>query len=368
MFFFPRLEMAMMKNQLLGESIKSSENNFNCVRLIAALLVVYFHARPVTQGPDPLSQLLMPSANIGQLAVGVFFFLSGLFVMQSWLNNPHVFAFMLKRFARIFPGLAVCVTLTTLIAVAFFSTQGLTGLLDLSTWRYIFNNIFLHFLQKDMVAYSRSLEIPGVYYYLTTRAMNGPLWTLFWEGRFYVTLALLGLAAMTISKYWFTLMGTILLLCMSLDHTFIRDSLWEDQLLSLFVCGMIVQTLSNHITIKPAVLVSIAIYLYLNPLGSGIFGIYLAACAIALWFGTASLPMPKFFRRHDYSYSIYIYHWPIMQMLKKFLPATSHFVFLICTLIILIPISFISWVYIEKPAMNWAKRLSERHFFFRKAY
>jgi peptidoglycan/LPS O-acetylase OafA/YrhL len=357
MSFFQRLQMALMENKLLGESIKSSENNFNCVRLVAALLVVYFHTRPATQGPDPLSQFLMPSANIGQLAVGVFFFLSGLFVLQSWLNNPHVFAFMLKRFARIFPGLAVCVTLTTLIAVAFFSTQGLAGLKDLSTWRYIFNNIFLHFLQKEI--YSTSLEIPGVYDYLTIRAMNGPLWTLFWEGRFYVTLALLGLAAITISKYWFTLMGTMLLLCTSLDHSFIRGYLWEDQLLSLFVFGMIVQTLSNHITIKPSVLLGIAIYLYLYPLSSGVFGIYLAACTIALWIGTASLPLPIFLRSHDYSYSIYIYHWPIIQMLKKFLPASSHLDFLICTLVLLIPISFFSWAYIEKPAMNWAKRLSK---------
>lgn len=180
---FPRLQMSLIKNQLLGESIKSSENNFNCVRLIAALLVVYFHI-----GQDSLSQFLMPLANIGQIAVGVFFFLSGIFVLQSWLNTPYVFAFILKRFARIFPGLAVCVTLTTLIAVAFFSKQGLSGLLDLSTWKYIINNIFLHFFQRNISL--DTLEIPGVYDYLTIRAMNGPLWTLFWEGRLYVMLAL----------------------------------------------------------------------------------------------------------------------------------------------------------------------------------
>ena len=157
------------------------------------------------------------------------------------------------------------------------------------------------------------------------------------------------------------MLGTLLLLGVSLGQSLIRDYVWEDNFLSLFVCGMIVQTISNHIIVKPGVLLGIAIFLYLNPLSSGIFGIYLAACTIALWLGTTNLPLPKFLRSHDYSYSIYIYHWPVMQMLKKFIPVSTHLVFLFYVLVLLIPISVFSWTYIEKPAMKWAKQLSARH-------
>lgn len=91
----------------LGQAIGTRNNNFNLVRLVLSLLVVLFHAYAVGQRTDPLSALLQPYMHIGQLAVGTFFLLSGIFVMQSWLQDPRTWAFLVRRIARVIPGLAV---------------------------------------------------------------------------------------------------------------------------------------------------------------------------------------------------------------------------------------------------------------------
>jgi peptidoglycan/LPS O-acetylase OafA/YrhL len=114
--------------------IQSRDNNFNFVRLTAALSVVLYHA---CAGRDPISDVLSPISNLGEVVVGVFFLLSGIFVIQSWLRDPNLVRFFIRRAVRILPALFVCVTATTLIAVTFFSQQGIAGLVDIAPWTYI---------------------------------------------------------------------------------------------------------------------------------------------------------------------------------------------------------------------------------------
>lgn len=355
--------MNFLKNSVLANQIETSTNNFNLIRLVLALLVVYFHTYPSQLGADPLTQILSPAVNLGEFSVGLFFFLSGLFVTQSWLKNPHCFAFLIKRIARMIPGLAVCVLITTITAVLFFSAQGYVGLGEKVTWTYILNNIFIFFLQGSV--FHSSLKIPGVFNYLPESTINGPLWTLFWEGRFYIALAILGMSAITKSKYWFTIIGAIILIYIGLDTDTIllkiKYSLWEYKLLALFVSGMIVCTIANFLTIQLATLAGVILYVFFNHEGSGAFGIYLLGCTFALWFGTWDVKLLSFFRSHDYSFSIYIYHFPIMQMLKKYELASqwtgSLFLF---TILALLPFCAFSWKYVEKPSIGFAKKLTQR--------
>ena len=67
--------------------------------------------------------MLAPIVTLGGLAVQVFFFLSGLFVSQSYAKNPNVIHFLIKRFFRIWPGLFVCLA-TTAVVACFFSGTG----------------------------------------------------------------------------------------------------------------------------------------------------------------------------------------------------------------------------------------------------
>jgi peptidoglycan/LPS O-acetylase OafA/YrhL len=348
------------KKIFLQGKISTSQNNFNFVRLLLALAVVFFHAQPLFLSNHFFFKNMGFNFSLGEFAVGIFFFLSGLFVTQSWLKNPHVATFFLRRILRIFPGLAVCVCSTTLIAVCFFSEQGFSGLGEINTWSYIVNNVFVYFLQSSI--FQNSLRIPGVFSYLSESAINGPLWTLLWEGRFYVALGILGMSAVTPSKYWFTFIGGLLLIYVGFDTDLsplkLKYSLWESKLLVLFVCGMIVCTLADLVAIKWETVFCIVLYLALNYRGAGEFGIYLIGCALALWVGSLNIQIFQWCRTHDYSYSIYIYHFPIIQMLKKFYPENgSNYSLFFYTILLLFPISYISWRFIEKPSIDMGSKV-----------
>src|SRR4051794_10817711 len=106
------MSMTLPAPRSLAQAIDAHDNGFNLVRLIAALLVVVYHAFQLsTLAPgarDGVSTLVAPVADLGMLAVGVFFMISGIFITQSWVRDPHLPHFALRRVARIVPGLFVC--------------------------------------------------------------------------------------------------------------------------------------------------------------------------------------------------------------------------------------------------------------------
>ncbi|PSD17182.1 hypothetical protein C7E14_07130 [Stenotrophomonas maltophilia] len=62
------------------------ENNFDAMRIIAALVVIFGHAHPLSAQPDPT---LLGSA-VQSVAVKIFFVVSGFLVAKSWWSDPHI--------------------------------------------------------------------------------------------------------------------------------------------------------------------------------------------------------------------------------------------------------------------------------------
>ena len=65
-------------------------------------------------------------------------------------------------------------------------------------------------------------------------------------------------------------------------------------------------------------------------------------------------------RRHDYAFGIYIYHWPIVLMVKAAMPTLDALALLGMTLLFLVPAAMLSWHLIESPAQQMARRLMKR--------
>ena len=231
------------EKESFGSIINSHNNNFNFVRLIAATLVVVYHAFVLnTKTPnqiDPLTEFVSPHTNTGEIAVGTFFIVSGIFITQSWFRDANIIRFAIKRFARIVPGLFICLISTTIVAILFFSEQGWRGLFDITSWRFIFENALLHRL-KDVIP-SAENEIPGVYQSLNVRVMNGSLWTLFWEGRMYVFLALIGTSATMPPRLWFGGVAIFCLIAMMVKPELVTPYIWESRLFSLFMAGVLIR-------------------------------------------------------------------------------------------------------------------------------
>ena len=345
----------------LAEAIGSRGNGFNLVRLLAALAVVVFHSYQLNtlgaDAADPLTRVLLPVLDLGSVAVGVFFMVSGVFITQSWMNDPHALRFAARRVARIVPGLLVCSLTTVVMAVVFFSGPGWAGLLDWAPWRYVLGNTVLHGLVYDIAP--QELRLPGV---LLGQDLNGPLWTLYWEGRMYVMVALMGLAAVVPLRQWMGWCGLFLLVAAQLLPAVLSGFVWEVRLWSLFLVGVLLQVGSNSIRVGPAVVVCAALLVAMNwtrnaaltPNGFTNFGVSLFFGALALWVGTAVRTNSRVMQhigRHDYSYSVYIYHWPLILMLRAALPPMGPLALLATTLAVLAPIALCSWHWIEAPAL-----------------
>lgn len=351
----------------LAHAIDSHDNGFNLVRLVCALLVVVYHGYQmntlVPGAKDPATAFLAPVADLGALAVGVFFVISGMFITQSWMRDPHLARYALRRVARIVPGLFACLLITTVVAVLFFSARGAAGLLDPAPWRFVFGNTALHGLQY--IIPPEELRVPWV---LHGQDLNGPLWTLYWEGRMYVMVALIGLAAALPLRAWIRGCALFLLLAANLFPEVVGGYVWEVRMWSLFLVGMLLHTFSTELRIGArhvACALALAALNWtrsaaLTPSPLTWFGIALVAVTLALWAGNARIPFTSHVRRHDYSFGIYIWHWPVLLMLREVLPPIGALRLTALALLVIVPLSMLSWHLVEAPAQRLARRWLRR--------
>src|SRR3954471_2758590 len=85
-------------------------NNFDALRLIAALSVVFSHYFLIAEGSEANEPFVWLSGNqciLGLVGVFVFFVISGYLVTESWCRSPRPGHFVSRRLLRIYPGLLV---------------------------------------------------------------------------------------------------------------------------------------------------------------------------------------------------------------------------------------------------------------------
>lgn len=148
---FPR--KALQKGGYMTGS-PDRNNNFNLIRLMAALGVMTTHAPIVTGGMDavqPMAPWLM-GLTLGTLCVYAFFTVSGYLLTASLMANPDPLRFVTRRCARIFPALLL-VTLSSLVVGAVLTRE------DGST----FLSGVPQFLLKNLTLTDFNHGLPGVF-------------------------------------------------------------------------------------------------------------------------------------------------------------------------------------------------------------
>ena len=73
-------------------------NNFDGLRLIGALLVVFSHQFALAGRWEPR---VIGDHSFGSLGVLIFFSISGYLVTSSWIADPHPGRFFTRRFLRV---------------------------------------------------------------------------------------------------------------------------------------------------------------------------------------------------------------------------------------------------------------------------
>ncbi|WP_108396092.1 acyltransferase family protein [Devosia submarina] len=341
-----------MSRRTLQDVIEDRNNSFNAVRLLAAAAVFVSHAFLIVPAGTHHQPLDNMAFDLGQLAVNVFFFLSGLMLSRSFALKPHLGSFIIARILRIFPGLLVCGALIAWV-IAPFSTS-------LSLGEY-FTNPATWIYPLLMPVFFSQTDLPGAFLFgMEPGQVNIPLWTIKYELIAY--LAFLGIpllkvfgsrAAMAALVFLF---GTLVVIGYQ-THAF--DASFAGSLIRFGFCfalGMLAFTCRDRIVLSwPIALCGIVLAFWLSPTPLGQVASIIAFAYAAATLGATSIPgLTRATRHTDLSYGIYLYSFPIQQALLARFGTTLPLAILmsLAAAAVTVCFAYLSWHWVERPALS----------------
>ena len=334
------------------------KNNFDLLRLIAAVIVILRHSFGLSGNNDPLEIWTNGSMHLGQLGVSVFFVISGYLITLSLLRSDSFFSYLKKRFLRIFPGLIICVLITI------FILGPLTSQLEIGiyfshsdTWSYLWN-ISLYKLQYSL---------PGVFVNnIYGSAVNGSLWTLAYEFSFYILLMFFSIVGILRLRYVFIGCAAALFCAIYIGENLYIYNYSSNYLLGLnivkfhefflyFFIGSAFYFVRDRIKYLGAItLILLLTYLtmiYFNTIYAQFINyLLIPSCIFFLAFKKGKTNSVG--KIGDFSYGLYIYSFPIQQLIIFLYPEISLEVFFIISVLSVAPFAIASWKLVEKPAMS----------------
>jgi len=327
-------------------------NNFDFLRITAALLVMYTHQFIFQGGVEPAPPL--PYLSWGGIGVSMFFVISGYLVTKSWCEDPAPARYLARRFLRVWPGLAMVTLLTVFVLGPVvtrlpFETYWFTP----ETWSYL-SALKVFTFQSTLPGVFTENPYPGV--------VNGSLWTIPIEVRCYLVLMLFGWAGALRFK-WMALL-TLLTLAFVTFYLKAPNEVsrrnWSYELGTFFTAGSVLY-LWRDVWMKHAqavVLSALALGLAAWTSGWQYVAIFLVLPVSVIAFGSASTPVIRRMGRFgDPSYGLYIFAFPIQQCVVM---VTSNQVGILTTLALAVPLTFgaayLSWHLVEKVCLGLKPR------------
>ena len=297
-------------------------NNFDFLRFVLASLVVLSHAFPLATGTEqgePLARLTRGQLTFGALAVDGFFVISGFLVLQSWRRDPRVVPFARKRVLRIYPGFLVAAVLGAfVIAPAYRSLPhppidaGFVG-------RFLF----------DAARLQADIPWPSFDANPAAGTVNGSLWSIPYEAWCYVLVLVAGLLALDGRR---GLVAGVFALSLVvgfvfewrqltpggriLGQIFGYPPLWA-RLLPFFLVGMAFHAWQDRIrlTAGGAAIALLALAIAARVPHGMTIALPTAGAYLLFWFAFRPIPRLSRFAAHgDFSYGIYLFSFPILQI------------------------------------------------------
>ncbi|MBV8120273.1 MAG: acyltransferase [Alphaproteobacteria bacterium] len=330
------------------------QNNFDALRLVAAVSVMFSHAFLITDGTQANEWLIRLTGNqsiLGLCGVFVFFAISGFLVTQSYEQTGDPLRFAAKRALRIFPGLFVAVLLSAFVLAPVVTTLAPGAYFSQSApYNYVLDNTLL-----DQSVH----QLPGVKFVNNKVGLeiNGSLWTLRFEVMMYLMVLALGMLRLLDLRVMVGLL-VVGLACLEFQNTldFLGGWGW---LLAFFAVGMILYKLRASVIFDGRMAALALVGLVLSvPLRQFIPLFPVFGCYLALWLAlTPHLPVIPAARFGDLSYGLYIYGWPVEEGVIWGLGGRACWwqVFALA-LPLAAGLAFLSWHLIERPALQLKPR------------
>lgn len=315
-----------LKTISVAEGMAAPRNNFDAIRLLAALLVLFSHSYPLTgMGAEPFAARWGGYDTGGGLAVSTFFTLSGFLVCRSAQRHDS-WTYLRSRALRIVPGLAVCLVLTALVLGPFFTSLPAGRYFqDPAVWEHVLG----------LFVFSITTVIPGVFGGNPLNYFNGSLWTLPIEAAFYLVMPLL-------AAFGLLRRGVLALLTAALLACYLATPAWglswdnQGGLLvrmvplfpaikaaCFFLIGACFWAFREEIQLSPGAAASCAIILAIAPAGHARMVVLLVCLPYLIFYAGLALPWALHLGKTigDLSYGTYLYAFPVQQAVVALLGA-----------------------------------------------
>ena len=342
-------------------------NNFDLIRLIAAVQVAYCHSlgHLKVEHTSFLTEIvaLIPGVPIS-------FFVSGYLISKSYENNSLLREYAQNRILRIYPALIAC----TFVAVLSVFLSGYFAHRAINVFHFIAwiagQITFVQFYNPDFMRE------------FGTGVLNGSLWTITVELQFYVLVPLIywvfGLKSKSRTRQNIILAVLVFVfMAINIVHSKLngyRDTLpfklWDVSFLPwfyMFLVGVVVQKNFEQIyrLLRGKVLLFLLTYLFATYLTCNYFGwhvgndigpllfflLVLMVFSFAYSFPTLSGSM---LRKNDISYGVYIYHMPVVNLFIYYGYTSNGWLAALVVLLTIIAAS-ISWKLVEQHALKLKK-------------
>jgi len=356
-----------MQSPSLRELSRSRTNNFDFLRFLMACIVIYTHSFRISGAlySSGKQRLLHGDFGGATLAVDVFFLISGFLISSSFQNSATTLHYLQKRLLRIYPGFIAA------LAFCVFIVGPLAGV-DRHTY-FTSRGTYAFFLP---ILWAPLQVLPGAFSAAHWEsAVNSSLWTIRFELFCYFLPPLLGLFGL------FRPRGVILALFIAAicAHNLEAHQLpfqwkmflpwfgdvWElPRFMMYFLAGMTYFAWRDHIRLTlPALALASAGALigFATPLKDILLPLALPYLIFYIAF-SPRIPFQRFGKHGDFSYGMYLYAFPIQQLLVRYLPLDHKpFVLTFLAGIATFAAAFLSWRLIEKPCLQLKNRGHAAH-------
>jgi len=335
-------------------------NNFDFLRFVAATGVVYSHSYPLATGHegDVIARLTDSQWTVGDIAVGVFFIISGFLITQSWLRLKSLRRYVWARFLRIVPALAVVVVLSVVVLGPLVTTLTTADYFtSAQTWTYLLN----------VVPVGTQYALPGVFGANPEGSgVNGSLWTITPEIWCYAAVAGIALIGL-LRRRWAVAAGycayvAVYVFC-GMTGRLGPILVSFGALVLYFGAGMLLCLFADTVPLSGwvggAMLVcgcGLDVVLHSGLMYPVVFTLFGAYPLLVIAF-SRRVDLHNFSKWGDFSYGMYIYAFPIQQLIVWYSigygqivsPMVLAGVSLVATLVC----AAVSWHLVEAPCLRY---------------
>lgn len=323
---------------------KRRHNNFDGLRLLGALMVLVSHQLALSGHVEPR----VFGVKLGTLGVMIFFSISGYLVTASWEGDPHLIRFACRRLLRIWPALAVCLTLcVSFVCLVMVSNSD----------QAMVPNLLLGYLPNYAFIWTDGTFFPHNPYKL----LNGSLWTIPIEVQCYGAVVVLGqVMRKHMRNALIALAAIAAVLQLGTNWPLVSTALPDFfqpvddfNLPSFFLGGALMYLVPVLRSLKGACTLAL-VGLIAGLAGQAGIALSVLIPTLVLSVGLSFWPIFRSAARFgDLSYGIYLWAWPIQQIGVSILGVQTYWpTLLIFTLSATISMAFLSSHLVEKRCLR----------------